>query len=276
MVTNSAAAAVAVAAVAAGAIGSMTIDSPIKQDLKAPVQLHKVFRQGVTAAWPICLGYMPIGMAFGVLAQKAGLTPLEIGLMSVLVFAGSSQFIAVAMLSAGASFITIVATTFTVNLRHLLMSSALASFLKGRRRGKLSLFAYGITDESFAINWSRLKKGDWDLERAIVLNQTANFVWFASTILGGLGGQFIPANAFGLDYALIAMFICLLVYQLGGRLYVFTALLAGAMAVILALLWPGNGYIIVAAIAAASAGAVLKRRFEGQPARSPLAEEADG
>jgi 4-azaleucine resistance transporter AzlC len=239
----------------------MAIDTHLKRGVVKAVRPRERFRQGAAAAWPICLGYVPIGMAFGVLAQKAGLSPLEIGLMSVLVFAGSAQFIAVAMLSAGASFLTIVVTTFTVNLRHLLMSSALAPYFKGHRRGRLSLFAYGITDESFAINWSRLKAGGWDLERAIVLNQTANFVWFASTVLGGIGGQFIPAGAFGLDYALIAMFICLLVYQLGGRLYILTAVLAGGLAVGLALIWPGNGYIIVAAIGAATIGAVMKRRF---------------
>lgn len=54
-----------------------------------------IVKEGIKAGWPICLGYFPIGLAFGVLAQKAGLHPLEIGLMSVLVFAGSSQFIAV-------------------------------------------------------------------------------------------------------------------------------------------------------------------------------------
>jgi len=86
--------------------------------------------RGMAAAWPICLGYAPIGLAFGVLAQKAGLTPLEIGLMSVIVFAGSSQFIAVSMLAAGASVFSIVTTTFIVNLRHFLMSSALAVYLK--------------------------------------------------------------------------------------------------------------------------------------------------
>lgn len=239
----------------------MSNDTPSQQSAIRTGSAQETLRQGVGAAWPICLGYMPIGLAFGVLAQKAGLTPLEIGLMSLLVFAGSSQFIAVAMLSAGASFLTIVVTTFTVNLRHLLMSSALATFFRGHRRDKLSLFAYGITDESFAINWSRLKAGAWDLDRAIVLNQTANLVWFLSTVLGGIGGQFIPANAFGLDYALIAMFICLLVYQLNGHIYIFTAVLAGGIAVSLALVWPGNGYIIVAAIFAATLGAVLKRRF---------------
>ena len=66
-----------------------------------------VCKEGIKAGWPICLGYFPIGLAFGVLAQKAGLHPVEIGLMSLLVFAGSSQFVAVSMLSGGASALSI-------------------------------------------------------------------------------------------------------------------------------------------------------------------------
>ena len=62
--------------------------------------LKKAIHQGLWEAWPICIGYIPIGLAPGLLAQKSGLSPLEIGLMSVFVFAGSSQFIAVAMISA--------------------------------------------------------------------------------------------------------------------------------------------------------------------------------
>ena len=89
-----------------------------------------IFKEGLNAGWPICLGYLPIGMAFGVLAQKAGLTPLQIGLMSIMVFAGSAQFIAVAMLAGGASAPAIITTTFVVNLRHMLMSSALAVYLR--------------------------------------------------------------------------------------------------------------------------------------------------
>ncbi len=86
--------------------------------------------QGARAAWPICLGYFPIGLAFGVAAQKAGLTCAEIGFMSLLVFAGSSQFIAISLLASGAGFPAIVTTTFFVNLRHVLMSSALAVYLR--------------------------------------------------------------------------------------------------------------------------------------------------
>lgn len=222
---------------------------------------HKTsFSQGAAAAWPICLGYIPIGLAFGVLAQKAGLTTLEIGLMSVLVFAGSSQFIAVSMLAAGASLFSIVATTFIVNLRHFLMSSALAVYLKNTDRKKLSFFAYGVTDESFAVNLSRFRDAQWDFNSALVTNFTANFTWVMTTMLGGIGGQFIPAHAFGIDYALIAMFICLLVFQLRGLFYVTTAIIAGLLALALSMLIPGNAYIVIASMSAAATGVALKKK----------------
>ncbi len=224
------------------------------------VKPKSAFAQGMVAAWPICLGYLPIGLAFGVLAQKAGLSPLQIGLMSVFVFAGSSQFIAVSMLAAGASFLSIVATTFVVNLRHFLMSSALAIFLKNAGRKRLSLFAYGVTDESFAVNLAKFRDSQWDLNSAVVTNQTANLTWIITTVLGGIGGQFIPAHAFGIDYALIAMFICLLVVQIRGVVYVITAVIAGICAVSLSLLIPGNSHIVIASMVAAAIGVVLKKK----------------
>ena len=229
-----------------------------------------IIRDGVIGAWPICLGYLAIGLAFGVIAQKAGLSPVEIGLMSLLVYAGSAQFIAVSMLSASAGIIPIVITTFTVNLRHLLMSSSLATFMRNLGTGRLSLFAYGVTDESFALNSAKFRDGKWDWRRALVLNHTTNLTWIASTVAGGFGGQFIPAGAFGIDYALSAMFICLLIFQLRGRLYVVVAIIAGLLAVGLSLLIPGNSYIVIASVIAATLGVILKRaRFfsdaEGQP-----------
>jgi 4-azaleucine resistance transporter AzlC len=227
----------------------------------SPVYGKAALTRGMAAAWPICLGYLPIGLAFGVLAQKAGLSTLEIGLMSVLVFAGSSQFIAVSMLAAGASLFSIVVTTFIVNLRHFLMSSALAVYLKNADRKKLSFFAYGVTDESFAVNLSKFRESKWDLDSALVTNYTANFTWIVTTVLGGIGGQFIPAHAFGIDYALIAMFICLLVFQIRGFIYVIVALIAGIMALYLSMLIPGNSYIVIASMAAAAIGVVFKKKI---------------
>ncbi len=217
-------------------------------------------KKGFIEAWPICLGYIPIGMAFGVLAQKAGLTPVEIGLMSMIVFAGSSQFIAVSMISAGASIAAIILTTFAVNLRHLLMSSSLSVFLKRATRLKLTIFAYGVTDESFAVNYVRFKQGGWDPNSALVVNHLPNMTWIAFTILGGYGGRFIPEGAFGIDYALIAMFICLLSFQLRAWRYVFTAMVAGISAVVFALIIPGNWYIVLASVFAATMGVVFIRK----------------
>jgi 4-azaleucine resistance transporter AzlC len=219
------------------------------------------FRQGVAAAWPICLGYIPIGMAFGVMAEKAGLTPVEIGMMSLIVFAGSSQFIAVSMLASGATAIAVIATTFMVNLRHFLMSSALAVFLRNSSRKKLTFFAYGITDESFAVNYIRFKEGNWGLTMAFGVNQAPNATWIISTMIGGIFGRFIPENAFGLDYALPAMFICLLVFQIRGRIYLITAIIAGVSAVVFSLIIPGNSYIVLASILAATVGVFLKGRM---------------
>ena len=218
-------------------------------------------KAGLSAGWPICLGYLPIGMAFGVLAQKAGLTPLQIGLMSIMVFAGSSQFIAVSMLTGGASAPAIITTTFVVNLRHVLMSSALAVYLRAAHRGLLALYAYGVTDESFAVNLPRFSDRNWSLSRALVVNHAANLTWFVSTVAGGIGGRFIPEGAMGIDYALIAMFICLLIYQIKKPIQLLAALIAGLTAVGLALMIPGNSYIVIASVAAATVGVIIQRKM---------------
>ena len=217
--------------------------------------------QGLTAATPIWIGYVAVGVPFGVLAGKAGLSPFQIALMSVIVFAGSSQFIAVSMMSSGASMLPIIITTFFVNLRHLLMSTTLALYLRGISKGLLSLFAYGITDESFAVNLTKFLHGEWDIKRSLVVNHTANVIWVASTIAGGYLGEIIPQGAFGIDYALTAMFIALLVYQLKNRLIITLAILSGSFSLIFSLLLPGAWNIVIASMSAASLGVVIQIIF---------------
>lgn len=221
----------------------------------------QTLRQGATAAWPICLGYFPIGLALGVLAQKAGLPWWAVAMMSVMVFAGSAQFICVAMISAGASTPAIILTTFVVNLRHVLMSSALAVHLQGVNRKFLALYAYGVTDESFAVNLTRFRNGKWDRWRALIVNHLANSVWIMATICGALAGQFVPQGTLGIDYALTGMFICLLVFQLQGRIYIITGLLAAALSILWYLLIPGDSYIVGASMSAATIGYLLKRHY---------------
>ncbi len=217
------------------------------------------FREGAMAAWPICFGYIPIGLALGVLGNQAGLPVWAVTMMSIMVFAGSAQFICVAMLTAGASLWAILFTTFVVNLRHFLMSSAVAVYLSGLQRLLLSFFAYGITDESFAVNMARFRTGNWDFKRALTVNQLSNMAWILSTTCGALLGQFIPRGAFGTDYALTAMFLALLLFQLHN----ITFFLTGFAALLIATLWylfiPGDSYILGASVSAATIGYFFKR-----------------
>ena len=247
--------------------GTISTDRTQMETQSATPQEHKpdaafLLRQGAGAAWPICLGYLPIGLALGVLAQQAGLPPWATAMMSALVFAGSAQFICVAMLATKASVMAIVFTTLVVNLRHALMSSALAVYLRGVDRRFLALFAYGITDESFAVNMSRFRQGEWNRLSAITVNQLPNLTWIGSTIAGTLLGQFIPRGGLGIDYALTAMFLCLLVFQLHDRLHVIVGLFAAMVATLWFLLIPGDSYIVGASMTAATAGYFLKRRKE--------------
>jgi len=226
----------------------------------SPKESGRCLSQGARAAWPICLGYFPVGLACGALAQQAGLSFWAVGLMSLLVFAGSAQFIAISMLTAGASPVSIILATLIVNLRHTLMSSALAVYLQGVNRWLLTLFAYGITDESFAVNMTRFRCGNWDYRQALVVNYLANGAWIASTICGALIGQCLPIGAFGMNYALTGMFISLLSFQLLDRIYVLTGLITGGISVAWYLLIPGNSYIIGASMGGATIGYFLKRR----------------
>ncbi len=228
------------------------MNEPLKSDILS----------GLSAALPICLGYIPLGLTFGVLAQKAGLSPLDVAFMSFIVFAGGSQFIAVAMYSGGAAMMSIVFTTFMVNLRHFLMGSSLSVFLKGKNRWTLTLFAHTITDESFVVNSQQYTKKDWNMRRALVVNYAAYVSWFISTVTGALTGRFIPENALGMDYALTAMFIGLLVFQMKHAVHLVTAIAAGFIACAMASRFKGNGYIIVASVSAAVFGAMLNRMFE--------------
>lgn len=215
---------------------------------------------GISQASPIVMGYVPIGVAFGVLAQKAGLSTLNILLMSLLVYAGSSQLIAAALIAASAPPLSIVLTTLVVNLRHLLMSAAMSQFLKRWNRPALAAFAYQLTDETFAVHSARFASVGPHQAEAFAINMTAQTAWMTGTGLGVLLGSTITdVQRFGLDYALPAMFIALLVLQIKSRTQIVVALLAGALSVGLLLAGLEQWSVIAATLTGATTGAILEK-----------------
>jgi len=219
------------------------------------------WQRGLSQAAPIILGYLPIGFAYGVLAEKAGLSPQSAVLMSALVYAGASQFIAAGLFAAGALPLSIVATTFVVNLRHALMSASLAPHLRSWRPRALAAFAYQLTDETFAVHATRFVTGTPDKMEAFCVNVSAQAAWVSGSWLGAYGGQFIPdPKPWGLDYALPALFLSLLAFQLRSRIDVTVALAAGLLAV--GLTWIGLDHwsVVLATCAGATLGVVWETR----------------
>ena len=219
--------------------------------------------QGVSRALPITLGYVPIGFAYGVLAQKAGLSAFNTMAMSIFVYAGSSQLIAVGLFAAGAAPLSIILTTFIVNLRHMLMASALAPYLNRWKKRQLGIFAYEITDESFglhSVEFPRVSPSDGpNPAESIALNMTAQVSWVLGSWLGLVAGGLISdIELFALDYALPAMFIALLMMQLKNRVQLIVAIASGVFAVVLLLSGLNNWYVIAATVVGASLGVVVE------------------
>ena len=176
---------------------------------------YATFREGVHACVPTILGYVGIGIAVGVVGKSVGLSILEIALMSILVYAGSAQFIICGMLAIQSPISAIILTTFLVNLRHFLMSMSVATYYKTESLKTSVGIGSLLTDESYGVLMTALNNGYTVSSKwTNGLNLTAYFSWILATIIGGLLGKWIPdPYALGLDFALVAMFVGLFVLQ---------------------------------------------------------------
>ncbi|MGT2961334.1 AzlC family ABC transporter permease [Streptococcus caballi] len=177
---------------------------------------EKGFKDGLRDALPTALGYISIGLAFGVVASAAHLSPVEVGLMSTLVYGGSAQFAMVAMFVSQANLASITLTVFLVNLRNMLMSlHATTIFTKTGFLDNIGMASL-ITDESYGVLLGENVHNKNILASWMHGNNLLSWLaWISSTIVGTMLGGIIPnPEQFGLDFALIGMFIGLLVFQL--------------------------------------------------------------
>ena len=216
------------------------------------------FKEGAKAALPIVLGYLPVGMGFGVLARKAGLTIFEAGLMSLLVYTGASQFIAIEMISKGISWFPIVIATFFINLRHLLMSSTLSLYFKKNRLRTLSLLSAQMTDESFAVAMSNTSKISKQPSYLFGLQLTSQIAWIAGSVGGALFGKLIDHKEYGFPFALPSLFICLLVIQIKMVRHLWVMVVAGISSILFKWAFPGNWYILLTGLVASGIGIIIE------------------
>lgn len=216
------------------------------------------FREGAKAALPIVLGYIPVGMAFGLLARRVGLTPLEVALMSLLVYAGASQFLAIEMILKGMAWFPIVIATFFLNLRHILMSSNLSLYFKNLRLNTLSLLSAQLTDESYAVAISKLPHVKDKPRYLVGLQMTSQLAWVSGSVGGAFFGSLIKSSEYGLPFALPALFICLLVLQVRSSLHFWMMVVAGLSSLFFRWAFPGNWYILLAALFTSGVGVMIE------------------
>jgi 4-azaleucine resistance transporter AzlC len=210
---------------------------PVKQAV-ASVKQTPVLKQAVQYSFPVLLGYLAIGIAFGLLAVEKGY-PWHVALvMSVVMYAGAGQYIAVGLFAAAASLPEMLLVQFVVNARHMAYGLTMLKRFNNAGRFKYYLI-FALTDETFALLSSLPETGAAASGVAAHTPDERNrfmfFValldhvyWIAGSVIGAIAGALLPFDFTGIDFALTALFIVLMIEQLlrvkKASLFVITAM----------------------------------------------------
>jgi 4-azaleucine resistance transporter AzlC len=227
-----------------------------------PTNRFRAFTSGARDTIPMLIGAAPFGVIFGTLVASGPLHLWHGQLMSLIVFAGSAQFIALGLVAGHASFAVIWATTFVVNLRHVLYSATLAPYvahLPARWRWALGGL---LTDEVFAVAWAHYRlhpPGAVGPYYFLGSGLSMYLNWQLWTLAGLLFGAAFPGlQSLGLDFAMVATFIAIVVPQLVALRYLAAAVTAGALAFFWQA-WPYKLGLLAAVFAGVAVGVVLSR-----------------
>ena len=210
--------------------------------------------------WPVLGTVLVVGTTFGVVARQAGLEPVQIAAMSLLVFAGASQFAMVRLFSESAPAAIVIASVLFINLRHALMAASLRSELQRLPLLGRLVAAYVLTDEAFAMATGHFRRGGRSLAYYFVFAFSLYVLWNIATVVGIVLGDAIgDPRRFGIDFAITATFIGIVVLAIRQRSDVLIAIVAALVAGGLALAGASTIAVITAG-ALAPLIAVVSRR----------------
>jgi 4-azaleucine resistance transporter AzlC len=235
----------------------------------APVSRHRngrAFAAALKATFPVFLGYVTLGTAFGILLVNAGLPFWLAPAMSLAVYAGASQFMAIGLLAQGRGLLEIALLTLAINARHAVYGLSLLERF-GPGRGWKPYLVFGLTDETYGLlaTMDAPEGSDEEGRTAFYAAVTAldQSYWVLGTLVGAIAGVAARGiegfDAKGLDFALTALFVVLLVEQVRAVRRAEPYLVAAA-ATALAFLAFGPDRLLVAAILLSMAGLVALRR----------------
>jgi 4-azaleucine resistance transporter AzlC len=210
--------------------------------------------------WPVMGTVLVVGMTFGVVARQSGLQPLEIAGMSLLVFAGASQFAMVQLFSESAPTAIVIASVLFINLRHLLMAASLRAQLQRLPLAGRLVAGFVLTDESFAMTTGYFRRGGRSLAYYFTFAVSLYVLWNLATVAGiAIGGAIGDPRRLGIDFAITATFTGIVVLAIRRRSEAVIALVAALVAGGLALAGASTVAVITAGALAPLIAVVTRR-----------------
>ncbi|WP_035572740.1 AzlC family ABC transporter permease [Halomonas halocynthiae] len=205
------------------------------------------WRAPFQASLPVMFGYLPLGAAFGILAVEIGTPVWAAVLMSLVIYAGAGQFLAVALLGAGAGLVDVTVATLMLNSRHLFYGLSLLKRFKGSGWRKPYLI-FALTDETYSLLTSQANQNHDQAFRISLLN---HLWWMLGSLIGAAASANIEFDSRGIEFALTALFIVLTLEQASRlrRWLPFGLAIACAMAALILL---PDRHMLLGAIGSAS------------------------
>lgn len=176
-------------------------------------QYRQAFKKAFPYTIPVLTGYLFIGIAFGVMYAEKGYSFLWAILMSLLVYAGSGQYLAVNFFVPGISFLQVIFLTFMVNVRHVFYGISLLE--KFNKLGKSRWYMiFGLTDETYSLLCTTsVPEGVDEAKFLLAISLMNQSYWVIGSAIGGLAGALLPINSEGIDFAMTALFVVIFVEQ---------------------------------------------------------------
>ena len=208
---------------------------------------------------PLCLSYIPIGLACGILLHAAGFNFIMILIVSIVVFSGGAQFILASLLTINAPLSSIFLTLFFLELRYALLGSSLSKYIKSESQHFVWLFAVSMNDENYAINYLKFATDKkWTPKDALMVEHYSLISWSVANMVGGLIGSAISINLEVVDFALTALFLYMIVMQVQSHLTLLISILSAVLAVVFMVLTKSIIGVITATLIASFVGFLIE------------------
>ena len=209
--------------------------------------MKKTLKTAFVSTLPVLTGYLVLGFGFGIILKSSGYGVFWAFIMSLLIYAGSMQYVAIGLLTGGASLITTALTTLMVNARHLFYGISMLGKYKGTGKRKPYLI-FALTDETYSLVCS----DNIDVEEGrrtdyfFFVSLFNHCYWVLGSVLGALVGTLVHFNTAGIDFALTALFLTVFTDQwLNSKNHV-PAIVGVAVSVLCLLIFGGDSFLIPA------------------------------